>query len=180
MKFLLAIAAVALALSGCATTSNATWLDTDGNVLGDAPHRKSVDGFGGMLIITPDADWKEKWAARPKAGVEFTSATVAHDEEPLYTMILLSNAGIGTDGKADVTCDMRIKRPDGVADFEEIGNACFHTGQKSKRGEIFLSAAVIEFIAEPNDPRGEWTVEVTLNDRVRGVVLPLKRAFVVE
>lgn len=179
MKPFLAAAALALVLSGCLTTES-TWLDTDGKTLPQADHRKSVKGFGGMLIITPDADWKQKWAAHRKGGPEFTPATVVHDEQPVYTMILLSNAGIGRGGKADVACDIRIRRPDGVADFEETGNACYRTDQTGEAGDIFLSAAVVEFIAESTDPRGQWTVEVTLNDKVRGMAVPLKRSFVVE
>lgn len=182
MRLLLAGVVATLALSACTTTGSrkSTWLGTDGNALATVDHRKSVEGFGGWLITTPDADWKAKWSENRKSHPEFTPATVVHDDQPIYTMILISNAGIGRDGKANVTCDVRVKRPDDKADFEQIGKACFHTSQTGEPGDIFLSSAVVEFIAEPTDPRGIWTIEVSLHDRVRDVVVPLKRSFTLE
>lgn len=182
MRLLLAAAATALTLSGCATVGSkeTTWLDTDGNALAATDSRRSVKGFGGWLITTPDPDWKAKWSENRKRHPEFTPATIVRDGQPVYTMILLSNAGVGQDGKADVTCDIRVRRPDDRTDFEEIGNACFRTAQTGEPGDIFLTASVVEFIAEPTDPRGTWTVEVSLNDRVRNVVVPLRRTFTLE
>jgi hypothetical protein len=38
----------------------------------------------------------------------------------------------------------------------------------------------MNFIGEPTDPIGMWTVEVTLKDNIRKVVLPMKTTFTLE
>ncbi len=35
------------------------WRDAQGNPIPEADHIRSSKGFGGSVLITPDADWKE-------------------------------------------------------------------------------------------------------------------------
>ncbi|CAD1787898.1 hypothetical protein [Xanthomonas arboricola] len=40
-----------------------------------------------------------------------------------------------------------------------------------------LAQATLQVIAEASDPPGRWQVQVTVNDRRRGVSIPLTGAF---
>ena len=43
-----------------------------------------------------------------------------------------------------------------------------------------LAAPVIGFIGEPDDPLGEWQVEVSLTDAIRGTTVSVRTSFKLE
>ena len=57
---------------------------------------------------------------------------------------------------------------------------CFKGEIKGSTYNIYLAEPVMNFIGEPTDPIGMWTVEVTLKDNIRKVVLPMKTTFTLE
>ena len=50
-----------LGFSSASFSQSYGWQDRNNGPATDTASRRSVDGFGGMMIITPDADWEEKW-----------------------------------------------------------------------------------------------------------------------
>jgi hypothetical protein len=60
---------------------------------------------------------------------------------------------------------------------EQKAVVCLQQRLLGKANSIYLAAPVIAFSGEPDDPKGLWTVKVTLKDNIQNAVLPLKAAF---
>ena len=56
----LSIAAVLLLLIA-ATLAQEAWKDEQGRPLPNTDSRRSINGFGGWLLVTSDTDWRAKW-----------------------------------------------------------------------------------------------------------------------
>jgi len=37
------------------------WVSKDGTRVPNSDNMKSINGFGGWLVVTPDKDWAQKW-----------------------------------------------------------------------------------------------------------------------
>jgi len=158
-----------------------TWHDRHGNSIPESDSQRSIDGFAGLLVVTPDENWYEKWNTPAENTPEFTSAkTPIRNGDKLFFLTVLSSPGTNSEGKADVWCDMKIIRPDGTVSLNEIDKPCFQATLAGGSHNLYLSEVVAGFLAEPKDLRGQWVVSVTLKDKIRRVSLTLKNSFVVE
>ena len=80
-------------------------------------------------------------------------------------------------GDADVTCDIDVVRPDGTSSVHQVDVVCFGGALKGSTTNVYLSAPILNFVGEANDPAGKWSVRVTLKDNIHHVSLPLKTSF---
>lgn len=154
------------------------WKDTKGNPVTNTDNMKSVAGFGGWLVVTPDADWEEKWNTPSDVTPFFSEASEVHEGDSLTILIFFSNPKPDAAGAIDVTCDLRMIRPDGSYSVNEKEVECAKGPLEGDPMFTRLTSAVMKFVAEKNDPHGPWTVEVNVNDRVRSTTVPLKAQFV--
>lgn len=159
----------------CVADAFAQWHDETGNPIAETEAQKAIDGFSGMLVVTPDKDWQEKWNTPPETKPSFTTADSVAEGGELMVLVFLANPGLDASGHADVACDWRITRPNGRTS-EEIDAPCMRGALSGDPKHVYMSPISVKFIAEPTDPRGTWQFAVTLKDRVRGVELPLKTA----
>ena len=153
------------------------WRDRQGRAAANTDDRKSVDGFGGWIIVTSDANWKAKWETPSSTTPNFTTAKDIRRGKQIFVLTFFANPQLTTEGKADVVCDIDVIKPDGTPSTHQEGVICFKGPLKEPR-LTYLSAAVIGFVGDPNDPPGEWVVRITLKDNVRHVAVPLKTSFV--
>jgi hypothetical protein len=154
-------------------------LDTPpGKPVPKSSSRKIVQGFDGMLLVTPDADWRKKWETKDRVP-HFNQASEVHAGGKLFILTFFSNPRLNADGNTDVMCDVAVIRPDGSYSANQTDIPCLQVQLKENPRHIFLAPTVIEYVEEASDLRGEWKVEVTLKDKVRGVELPLKTSFFV-
>ena len=72
MKYLLVI--LILALSPIAQAELGGWVTRDGKPVANSDAMKSIDGFGGWLVVTPDLDWEAKWNTSPETTPDFSEA----------------------------------------------------------------------------------------------------------
>lgn len=172
---LLALLLAALSLPAVAQDG---WHDRQGNTYPDSATKKSKDGFGAMLIITPDRDWQQKWETPPETTPEFSEADEVSDGGELFILTFLGNPKVGADGMTDVVCDFFVYRPDGSKSASEVDAPCFQAKLGQAGTGLYLTSAWLKFVAEPSDPRGTWRVEVVVKDRLRSVELPLSASFV--
>jgi hypothetical protein len=158
----------------------AGWKDSRGQLSPDTESRKSVDGFGGWLVATSDADWQAKWQT-PSDAIPFLheAKTVARGKQ-VFVLTLFANPLLDAGGTADITCDIDVLRPDGTTSIHQIDAPCFKGPIHGSPSQLFLSAPVIGFTGDPGDPAGKWTVRVTLKDNVRRATIPLRTSFVLE
>jgi hypothetical protein len=156
------------------------WKDQQGRPVPNSDAQKAVDGFGGLLIVTSDADWEEKWNTQPDTVPHFNQAKTVGMGKKIFALTFFTNPQLDSSGDADITCDIDMTRPDGSSSFHQNDVVCFKGALKGKPYYLYLSAPVVEFIGEQGDPFGEWRVSITLKDNIRHVSLPLKTSFVLQ
>jgi hypothetical protein len=153
------------------------WKDANGNPTPDTESRRTVDEFGGSLLLTADQDWEKKWNTSPETVPHFQETSVVTQGQKLFTLIFLANPKLNANQEANVTCDLKVTKPDGSLAVDQKAAVCLQQRLAGKPNNLYLAAPVIAFSGEPEDPRGVWKVEVSVKDNVRNVELPLKVAF---
>jgi hypothetical protein len=154
------------------------WKDQSGHLTQNTESRNSVNGFGGWLVVTSDADWKAKWLTPSDTVPHFTEAKNVARGKEIFVLTLFANPLLDSNGDANITCDLDVTRPDGTSSIHQVGAVCFQGKIKEAPTHLFLSAPVIGFRGDPDDPSGKWVVHVTLKDNVRGAIVPLQSSFV--
>ncbi len=87
MKKLLAICL--MTMSVLVSAQNIGWRSSDGSPAADTDSMKSVQGFGGWLLVTPDQDWEQKWNTPSENVPSFNEAhDVKYGEE--LTILIFS------------------------------------------------------------------------------------------
>lgn len=176
MRFARTLAALVLLLP-LAAQAQGGWRNQEGAVLPDTSSSKSADGFAASMIITADPDWQKKWETPPDVTPRFELSHDVSAGGELYILAFLSNPQLDAGSMADVTCDLRISRPDGSLSSDEHDLPCFKTQLTADPTHVYLATVGVKFVAEPSDPRGTWTVEINVRDNQRKVTLPLRSTF---
>lgn len=156
------------------------WKDTQGRAQPDSDARKAQNGFGGWLLVTSDEDWQSKWDTQPEAVPHFSMAETIAKGKPVFALTFFSNPKLNDHGDADISCDIDLLKPDGSASFQQKDATCFKGSLKGQPDYLYLSAPVIKFIGEQDDPFGAWQVSITLKDNVGHTRLPLKTSFILQ
>ena len=156
------------------------WKDDKGHIETNTDSRKSVNGFGGWVLVTSDANWRAKWKTPSSSVPSFTEAKTVAKGQQVYVLAFFSNPLLDNSGDADVTCDLDITRPDGTSSLHQTDVSCFKGKIKESANHLFLSAPVIGFTREAGDKVGKWVVRIALKDNVRGTVVPLSTSFVLK
>lgn len=153
------------------------WRDSDGKPVGAMESIKSKDDFGGSLLATTDEDWEKKWNTPPETKPNFNKAGIVSYGKKIYILTFFANPKLDQQGKANVRCDLRIFAPTGKVSLEQKDATCFTGAIQGSPYALRLSAPVVAFSGDPDDPAGTWSVEVMLRDAVRNVELPLRTTF---
>ena len=95
------------------TSQDTGWKDSQGHRASNSDARKSVNGVGAWLVVTSDDNWKEKWETPADSVPQFTEAHTVVLGGRLRVLTFISNPGRDKDGKAQVTCDFSMQKPDG-------------------------------------------------------------------
>ena len=149
-------------------------MDSEGRIQPDTEFRKSVDGFGGLLVVTTDSDWQEKWDTPPEVTPNFNTTSTVKIGETVTTLIFLVNPRTNADGEAHVRCSIRVTRPDGTASVNEADQECFRGPlEPEHRHNVLLAIPFLKFVGEPTDPVGEWVTNVKLIDVHRDTSIEL-------
>jgi len=169
-----------LALTATTFAQNIIWRDAKGNPAPDTEFRRSKNGFGGWLLVTPDTDWQKKWETSPEIIPHFNGSDTVERGKQLFILTFFSNPKTDSNGTADVTCDIDVTRPNGTSSVHQVDAICFRGKLEGDASNVRLSAPILSFTGEPNDPAGKWTVRVILKDNQRQVALPLTTSFTLQ
>ena len=180
MSFRLLAVFVVISCSWSSAYAGSYWKDSNGAPIPDTESRRSIGEFGGALSITSDPDWKEKWNTPAETTPVFKEAKVVAQGEKVFVLTFFANPGLSADHEVNITCDLKVTRPDGTASTNQRDTVCFQGRIQGAPNNLYLAAPVIGFVGEPNDPVGVWTVDITLKDNVRKVIMPLKSTFVLK
>ncbi|HET9394759.1 MAG TPA: hypothetical protein VFO36_01785 [Nitrospiraceae bacterium] len=169
------VALLVLALVAGPLSAEVGWKDKDGKTVPQTESLKSVAGFGGLLIVTPDKDWEEKWNS--PAPPDFSATSTVKKGGELFILTIYTNPELDASGEANVTLDIDVRRPDGSSSTDAKGAVCFQGKLRGPPHNVYLCGPVVGFIGEPSDPVGEWSVRIKLIDNVRKVEVPLSTTF---
>jgi hypothetical protein len=169
LAFLFAFAVPAASAQG--------WHDGQGRLTPESPSQKFFDGFGGWIVVTSDADWRQKWDTPASVAPRFNTAKTVRVGGKLTALIFFSNPKLNAANLADVTCDLKVVRPDGTVSTDLHNVECYKGPMPGNPANIYLSKPAVQFVAESTDVPGVWSVQVNLKDNLRGVSLPLEATF---
>lgn len=170
--------AAGLALGSAAFAQEGAWIDMRGRPVQETEARRSLNGLTANVVVTPDEDWREKWETPAHTVPHFNETTSVERGQQVFVLIFFANPKTGMDGRADLTCDLDVVRPDGSTSAHHENTVCFQGELKGGPYNVYLADPVIGFTGDPGDAAGTWTVRITLTDNVGKTVLPLKTSFV--
>ncbi len=138
---------------------------------------KSIDGFGGWLVVTPDKDWVKKWETPTENIPNFSEADKVKYGEELTILPFFINPKVNPAGKINIICSIKITRPTGTISINQQDIPCATGKLNGDPKNVYLTKTVIKFIGEKNDPPGTWVVEFIISDKNRDISVPLKTEF---
>jgi hypothetical protein len=177
MKMRIIILIALLFLPSLGLADQVGWTDRNGNRIENRENKKSINGFGGWLLITSDQDWKEKWESPEQAPPVFTSAERIGLGDKITILTLYINPQVDSENMISLSCDIIITQPDGTPSYDETNLECANEKLVGPSNNVRLTYLIIDFIAELSDPYGTWTIEIVLKDRNSGIEIPLKSSF---
>jgi hypothetical protein len=134
------------------------------------------DGFSGLLIVSSDTDWQQRWDVPGDDMPDFNTTGSVKRGDKVVVLAFAGDAQPGADGNVDVRCEIAVRGPDGRIVAGQADAVCLAGAPH----HIVMTQVQVEFLAEDADPRGAYLVEYVLHDRVRGVSLPLRVKFTYE
>lgn len=168
------------AFSAIGTEKPFGWRAQDGKIMSQTEARKSVNGFGGWLLVTPGSDWQKEWQKPSTETPNLKEAKLVKKGETAFVLIFFANPKLDSQQKADVRCNIKITRPNGTISINQSDVICFQGKVDADPRSVFLANPNIGFTGEPNDPLGKWIVEIDLIDKIRDTKIPLKTSFRLE
>lgn len=166
-------------MSSITMADNFGWRDKAGNFIQNTDQMKSINGFGGSLVVTLDKDWQEKWDTPAEDTPTFEAAEDVGYGVPVTVLIFFTNPKANDKGKINIACDIQLTRPDGTysVDENDVNCANWQAPPEKYKYNIQLTQAIIKFVGEPNDLPGTWLVTVNLKDKNSNIEIPLKTTF---
>lgn len=90
-----------------------------------------------------------------------------YKEQPFQVLLIFQGFGLGPNGKADVTFDIKIFDPDNVEILQDKGMIGIR-GEDFESGVLALGASQISLMFEPTDPFGVYRIETLAHDNISG------------
>jgi hypothetical protein len=177
MKRMSLLAILGILLAAPAYAQTGIWRDAGGKPMAESDSTKSKGDFAGSLLAVTDEAWQAKWNTPPENHPSFTQAGTVPLGKKVFILTFFSNALNDSQGKVNVGCDLKISAPTGKVSLDQKGVTCFAGKIGGSPYALYLSAPVVTFTGDADDPPGTWLIEVNLRDENRHVELPLRTTF---
>lgn len=164
--------AVFLLLALCPAASRAE----DGLIESPDQSVYSKDGLflKAVLLDDPQAFLTE-WMNPSRSGPPtIKTRTVFHRGDIVFPAIMYSTSALDTEGKARISYSLLFRRPDGSI-YEHMEDKVVVDGVPPKG--IGLCKARAGLKIEDNDPFGEYTLKVTITDKIKEVTVEMMFYF---
>jgi hypothetical protein len=168
---------LATLMTGSPPAREADMWRKDGVLIPDRPNMKSERGFGAQLFLTASEQFFDDWE-KPQTP-HLPLLTDAERNVPFFTVIMFVNPQLDGGGKAHVTCDITVRKPDGSIYGRELNVSGWEGPYSTPANHLQLTTGGMGIRIEPHDPPGTYVVEVIVRDNHRKVALPLKTTFTV-
>ncbi|MFV1985542.1 MAG: hypothetical protein ACC657_18480 [Thiohalomonadales bacterium] len=160
-----------------ANVSYEGWITKDGKRVQNTDNMKSIKGFGGWLIITPDKNWAEKWETPSHTTPYFSEAKEVKYGQQLTILTFYINPLVDKSGNVNIICGIKVTRPDKTVSIDEQNIKCINGNFPGNPRSVYLSPVVIKYSGDAGDPPGKWLVEVNILDKNRNAHVYLKSHF---
>ena len=172
------ISIILILFSVTAHAEGVGWRNKDGSPAPNTNSMKSVNGFGGSLLVTPDPDWEKKWNTPSDHIPHFNEAKDVKYGQELTILIFFTNPKPSDQGLMNIACDIKVQRPDGSFSIDAANVPCASGWQVPPNPySLLLTQTIIKYVGEPGDLPGKWKVSVNLKDQNSGTQVPLKTEF---
>ena len=159
------------------STASTQWKKGDERVE-DAPDRKSVNGFGGHLIVVENPrEFIEQWL-KPETP-KINTATHVKRGDLFGAFVLFAGCKPDAQGVCNSEVDYMIYKPDGSLYAERKGQPLWKE-QAPPPQNVQLSSAILAFRLEKNDPPGEYKVKAKVSDLNADVSIELETKFLLK
>lgn len=138
-------------------------------------------GFDPILIVTTQVSHADQFARAldPRLPDYAPVRQVRRGQQVFILPFARHFARAVADGRADITYELRIRRPDGTFDGEPISAVLCQT-RVAAAGLALYPDTAVTFHAEPGDPAGAYVVTVRVTDHLAGETRELVHTLVVE
>jgi hypothetical protein len=150
----------------------------EGKEVPDEPWRKSVGGFGAMLLLTdkPDAFFEAcNKPPSPDYKPEISSPGDIRRGSKVVAVVVFTNCRGDEKGNCDAEVDFKLLRPDGSVYAEHKGAELWRGKPAPPDPFLQLGLANLGFEVEPDDPVGEYRLEAVVRDKIAKVEVLLVR-----
>lgn len=171
-----------MALILCGTSQAFGQWQLNGKDIGNESWRRSVNGFGAVLLLTnkPDDFFKE-WS-NPNADYQprINVTVSANRLETITAVILFQRCKADLKGDCDTEVDFRVLRPDGSVYAEYKGAKLLRGKQSSSVDGMQLGLEQLGFKIEADDPLGDYRIEAIVRDKLSATEVPLVQILTVK
>jgi hypothetical protein len=166
-----------LSLSLLSMESFGQWRDRSG-VVADTSWRKSVGGFGVMLLLTTDPEsFRKAWDSPPNTVPQIRPASEARIGQRIDAFVVFSGCEESSIGLCQIDGDFRVLKPDGSVYFEQSKVPLWGSLAPGK-GMVQLGHRQLEIKIEPTDPLGAYRIIAKVRDLQSGKSVDVEQAFV--
>lgn len=134
----------------------------------------SRSGFKVVVLVTTDADWREKWNSSSDSVPHFGGPGVMKSGDTATVLTLFSNPRL-KNGQAALHCDLTVINPDGTSD-RHPPQPCFEGPIPGGPHSLHMAGLEIGFQVSPTDLSGLHGFEIGVTDVHAGVRVPVKVA----
>lgn len=126
-------------------------------------------------IVEDPQSFLKEWNNTPfdHVAVVKTRETPFHQGDVMFPAIMFATDALSTEGKANITADMLIRKPDGTVSESKGIVVC----QSKPSNGLTLQAQCAAFRIENSDPVGLYKVMMKVTDHLKGVVIEAPLQF---
>lgn len=167
-------AALVMLLLFCSGVATAQWKKGEERVA-DTPDRKSVEGFGGnLLVVKNPRDFIEEWQKPETPNIKL--ATEVKRGDLLGAFVLFAGCKPDVEGNCNSEVDYAVYKPDGTLYAERKAQPLWK--EQAPPGPIIqLSRAILGIRLEKQDPAGEYVVKAKVSDLNAKISFELETKF---
>ena len=125
-----------------------SWFGMDADERPDSEFRKTKNDFAGLLLITPDTDWEEKWSTPSAALPDLTETESVKYGGEIAILTFFMNPKPDENNEVDVQCSLMVTSPNRTIALYQQGIGCLKGELQGGPGYIRLSPFVLNYIGE--------------------------------
>jgi len=158
-------------------TTNASWVDKQGNIIPDTDNMKSVGNLIAQLVVTDkEAEALKNWGT-PSQTVYFPTADTIERNKIITTFVVFAGCTIDAASNCDLVMQITIIQPDGAI-YSKLPIAEVWSGKPAPQGKnLGLGVDYMRIIIEPDELLGKYKIIANIMDKISGDSMVLTSTF---